>query len=180
MNVAAAAFKEYNTMDAKGNTISPASNKMTFTHSTGNKTYETILTAEEAAEFTVEKIYGSWAPNSICAQLTTTATISEDKHTLTWTGEETTVCLVSINGEAPVITQGTSLTIEGEIVSATVRVANARGGFGPAAIASETTAVKGIETETAKGGKLYNLTGMEVTKDYKGIVILKGTKMIRK
>ena len=180
MNVAAAAFKEYNTMDAKGSTISPASNKMTFTHSTGNKTYETILTAEEAAEFTVEKIYGSWAPNSICAQLTTTATISEDKHTLTWTGEETTVCLVSINGEAPVITQGTNLTIEGEIVSATVRVANARGGFGPAAIASETTAVKGIETETAKGGKLYNLTGMEVTKDYKGIVILKGTKMIRK
>ena len=57
---------------------------MKFTHSTGDKEYETILTAEEAARFTVANIFGTWTPDAICAQQTTTATISDDKHTLTW------------------------------------------------------------------------------------------------
>ena len=53
MNVAAADFNEYNTTDAEGNVISPASNVLTFTHKTGNNTFETILTADEASQFTV-------------------------------------------------------------------------------------------------------------------------------
>ena len=181
MNVAAADFNEYNTTDAEGNVISPASNVLTFTHKTGNKTFETILTADEASEFTVANIFGSWAPDVTCAQQTTTAAISDDKHTLTWEGAGTaTAYLVSINGEAPVITQDTSLTINGEIKSAKVRVANARGGFGPAALAGDATSIEAINAETTREGKLYNLAGMQVSDDYKGIVIRNGVKIIKR
>lgn len=57
MNSAADAFYEYNTVDENGTVVSPTTNKLTFTHSSGNKEYETILTAEEAANYTKEKVF---------------------------------------------------------------------------------------------------------------------------
>ena len=58
MNSAADGFYEYNTMDESGNKISPESNYMTFTHTSGNKEYETIITdEEEAAKYTTEKVF---------------------------------------------------------------------------------------------------------------------------
>ena len=155
---------------------------MKFTHSTGDNEYETILTAEEAARFTVSNIFGTWAPDAICAQQTTTATISDDKHTLTWdaTTRASRTYLVSINGEAPVITQDTSLTINGEITSATVRVANARGGFRPAATAGNASSIDAVNAEAANASKLYNLAGMKVSENYKGIVIQNGVKTVKR
>ena len=181
MNVTASSFKEYNTIDTEGNVISPASNVMTFTHSSGNKEYETILTADEAAKFTVANIFGTWAPDAACAQQTTTATISDDKHTLTWGAARTaTVYLFCINGEAPVLTQDTSLNIDGDITSATVRAANSKGGFGPTATAGEAAAVEGIDAEMPEDGRMYNLTGMQVSDGYKGIVIRNSVKTVRR
>ena len=57
MNSAADGFYEYNTMDESGKNISPASNVINFTHSTGDKQYETIINAEEAANYTKEKVF---------------------------------------------------------------------------------------------------------------------------
>ena len=44
-------------MDEQGNVVSPATNVIKFTHSTGNKEYETILTAEEAQNYTKAKVF---------------------------------------------------------------------------------------------------------------------------
>lgn len=120
MNVAAYCFKEYNTMDASGKVISPASNVINFTHSSGNKQYETILSADEAAKYTIANIYGEWAPDQIAKQVTNS-------------------------------TKGTVFLVDGVITttcpeSGTVRIANARGGFGP-----EVAVAKGTE-------KSYNVT----------------------
>ena len=108
--------------------------------------------------------------------------ISEDKHTLTWNAENEKVdvmtYLVKINNEAPVITTGTSLTIDGEISVASVRAANVRGGFGPAKTASTATAIKGVEA-AAKAGRMYNVAGLEVDASYKGIVIKDGVKYVK-
>ena len=57
MNSAADGFYEYNTMDESGKNISPASNVIEFTHKNGNKQYETIIDAEEAANYTKEKVF---------------------------------------------------------------------------------------------------------------------------
>lgn len=57
MNSAADGFYEYNTMDESGNVVSPASNVIKFTHATGNKEYETILTAEQAAAYAKDSVF---------------------------------------------------------------------------------------------------------------------------
>jgi hypothetical protein len=57
MNSAADGFYEYNTMNEAGEVISPASNVIKFTHSTGNKEYETILTEEQAAAYAKAKVF---------------------------------------------------------------------------------------------------------------------------
>ena len=57
MNSAADGFYEYNTMDESGNSISPASKVIKFTHSNGDKEYETIIDAEEAEKYTKEKVF---------------------------------------------------------------------------------------------------------------------------
>jgi hypothetical protein len=44
-------------MDESGKNISPTSNVINFTHSTGNKQYETIIDATEAANYTKEKVF---------------------------------------------------------------------------------------------------------------------------
>lgn len=57
MNTSADGFFEYKTLDEAGNIISPASNVINFTHSTGNKQYETILTDAKAEEYTKAKVF---------------------------------------------------------------------------------------------------------------------------
>ena len=57
MNCAADGFYEYGTKDLNGNVVSPASNILEFTHSTGNKKYETILTEEQAAQFAKANVF---------------------------------------------------------------------------------------------------------------------------
>ena len=178
MNVAASAFKEYNTMDANGNVISPESNVMTFTHKTGNKTYETILTEAEAAEFTVKNIYGTWAPDVTASQKEASAiSLSEDKKTLSWTADEAPAYLVIINDDAPVLVESTSYTYDGEIKKASVRVANSRGGFGPAKEYSTATGIGAVNA--SREGRLYNVAGLEVNAGFKGIVIKDGKKYIQ-
>ena len=57
MNSAADGFFEYNTMNESGESITPSSNVIKFTHSTGDKEYETIIDADEAANYTKEKVF---------------------------------------------------------------------------------------------------------------------------
>ena len=73
-------FKEYGTMDAQGRDITPKSNVLTFAmtkkKTDGNKeitteskcTDETILTADQAAAYTIENVYGCWQPDKILSK----------------------------------------------------------------------------------------------------------------
>jgi ribosomal protein L24 len=57
MNTAADGFYEYKTVDENGIVISPASNVIKFTHSSGNKEYETILTDEQAVQYSKVNVF---------------------------------------------------------------------------------------------------------------------------
>ena len=57
MNSAADGFFEYKTVDESGNVISPASKVIEFTHASGNKKYETILTDAQAENYTKAKVF---------------------------------------------------------------------------------------------------------------------------
>ena len=156
MNVAAYKFKEYKTMDKDGNIISPESKVINFTHNSGNNEMETILTDDEAAEYTVAKIYGEWAPDAIAAQLTTTVTKEEGK--ITWTATEgATAYAVVVDGNIVEILPAT--TLEYANADAAIRVANGRGGFGEICNASTTTGIHAIETTKIENYKVYDLSG---------------------
>ncbi|MDE6371534.1 MAG: pectin esterase, partial [Duncaniella sp.] len=155
MNCAADKFVEHNTMDTDGKVISPSSNVINFTHSDGNKNYETILTADQAAEYAIDKVFPDWRPEEIAAQATYTE------------GETLTGNVYLVDGK---IYAG-SLP-EGEKMQ--VRKANARGGFGPAVEVSYSSLNEiGAEAGMVVSTKYYNLQGVAVDESYTGGVVIK-------
>lgn len=115
MNIAAYKFKEYGTMDKDGNVTTPTSNVVKFTHSSGDLEYETVLSADEAAAYTVANIYGDWAPDDIAAQVTL------------YNVETATAIAIYENDVLTEIVAGNTALVEGT----QYRAANGRGGFGP-------------------------------------------------
>ena len=81
MNTVQNDFKEFGTMDAQGRDITPKTNVVTYTMSKkrvdGDKeitteqtcTDETILTAERAADYTIDIVFGSWRPDKIIKKM---------------------------------------------------------------------------------------------------------------
>ncbi len=153
MNCAADKFVEYNSMDTNGNRISPASNVLNFTHSSGDKKYETILTDEQAAEYAIDKVFPDWNPEAIAEQA------------LYNNGEELAGNVYLVDGKvyAGTLPEGNNLK---------VRKANARGGFGPEVMVS----LSGVNMIGEESGKVvstqyFNLQGMSVDSSFTGIVI---------
>ncbi len=105
INVVPGKFGEFATTNSVGNISTPESNKIQFVGKSENKELETVLTADEAAQYTIANIFGEWAPEKVAAQET-------DK-------DNGTIFLV--NGKITTVRP-----TEGKY-----RIANARGGFGP-------------------------------------------------
>lgn len=116
MNSAPRFFGEYNTNDLSGNgKNTPASNVLTTSKGAN---FESVLTADQAAEYTLASIYGSWDPKTIAAQ----EEVDLDNC------EEDALYLVEDEGEFVAILKGSDITKD--FINMTIRKANARGGFG--------------------------------------------------
>ena len=154
MNCSADKFVEYNSMDSIGKRVSPESNVLKFTHSSGDKEYETILTDEEAAEYAIDKVFPDWRPEEVAAQV-----VYEQNEDVS-----SNVYLVDGKIYAGTLPVGTSLK---------VRKANARGGFGPVVVVDRASGIEEIsaESENAVSTEYYNMQGMRVDKSYKGMVM---------
>ena len=194
MNEAADKFKEYNSMDKDGNVVSPASNVLKFTHSTGDKEYETILTADEAAGYALDKVFPDWTPANYTVQVEAPAAELKDG-TISWTPANNGAIAYAIfkNGALLGITTETSFVVEpvaetGEAAPRraeaadkyTIRAANARGGFGEAkevkdAATGISTVKNGQQTDT-----IYNMQGVRVNNAQKGVYIINGKKVVIK
>ena len=153
--------------DAEGNVFSPAEKKVIFKNSgaTQQKAEENIiLTAEEAATYTLDAVFGDWKPEAKAAQATATVTTLKDGK-LSWTGDAK-MYLVAKDGKFYTLTTKNSLTVNDNKASFTVRAANDMGGFGTAngtvstginsTMATEATAIK-TAIFAADGTQLSNL-----------------------
>ena len=60
MSVLPEKFGEYDTRDKAGRVVSPETNEVTFHYKGETKTMNTILTADEAARYTMEYVLGEW------------------------------------------------------------------------------------------------------------------------
>ncbi|MCD8291903.1 MAG: pectinesterase family protein [Prevotella sp.] len=178
-------FGEYGTLDADGNDITPSENYVSF--NSIDSLINTIITADEAAEYTLEKVFPSWTPAEYAAQLTM-GDVTIDESTLTWDAVDDALAYAVFNNDELVdIISGTSYTVtDGDAADYTVRAANQYGGFGEVSGSDGTT---GISNAISDGNVLrsvyYNLQGARVSSAYKGIVIKvdtmeDGTQVARK
>lgn len=182
MNVAADKFVEYNTMDKNGNVVSPASNVLTFTKDNTKNTYETILTAAQAAEYALDKVFTNWTPADYAAQLEM-EDVKKVATTITWTAVEGAKAYAVIaDGVLAGIVDGntTSFTLTAEDAKTVeVRAANGMGGFGAATVADDRTGINEIETAADTKDIIYNMQGIRMEKAIKGLYIINGKKVIK-
>ena len=169
MNSAPVSYKEYNTVDKSGNGMNtPASNIIEFTHSTGNNTMETVLSAEEAQEYALDEFFTDWNAAAIAAQETV------DTENL----DPEAVYLVENNGAFVALVKGSALSA---YTQGTVRKANARGGFGAAADLSLVTGIRSAASmeQTTHHHAIYDVLGRRLTTLQKGINIVDGKKVAK-
>lgn len=158
--------------DAEGNVFSPAEKKVVFKNSGATQQKEEeniILTAEEAATYSLDAVFGDWKPEVKSAQAAAPAATLKDG-TLSWTGEAK-MYLVSKDGKFYALTSENSLAVEGE-GSFTVRAANEMGGFGRADNSTD-TGIENIATSSdILSTKIYSADGVQVSKLQRGINIV--------
>lgn len=161
--------------DAEGNVFSPAEKKVVFKASDGKvlKDEENIiLTADEAAAYTLENVFGKWEPAKLAAQQTA-GEVSEVDGKLSWTGDAQ-MYIVLKNGEFFALTSEKSLNLEGATGKFTVRAANQMGGFGE--VTSVATGIKDIHAATENGAAvktaIFAVSGTQQSSLQKGINIV--------
>lgn len=161
--------------DAEGNTFSPAEKMVLFKDKNGKaKEAEEniILTAEEAATYTLDAVFGDWKPANLSAQtVATAATLSNDK--LSWTGDAQ-MYLVAKDGKFFALTTEKSVNLNGEKGTFTVRAANQMGGFGATAN-SVSTGIRNIAAATDAAvikTAIYTADGTQLSNLQKGINII--------
>lgn len=160
--------------DAEGNVFSPAEKKVIFKNSgaTQQKAEENIiLTAEEAATYTLDAVFGDWKPEAKAAQATATAATLKDSK-LSWTGDAK-MYLVAKDGKFYTLTTENSLTVNDNKASFTVRAANDMGGFGTANGTVSTGINSTMTTEaTAIKTAIFAADGTQLSNLQKGINII--------
>lgn len=161
--------------DAEGNTFSPAEKMVLFKDKNGKaKEAEEniILTAEEAATYTLDAVFGDWKPANLASQTTATAaTLGNDK--LSWTGDAQ-MYLVAKDGKFFALTTEKSVNLNGEKGTFTVRAANQMGGFGATAN-SVSTGIHNIAAATDAAvikTAIYAADGTQLSNLQKGINII--------
>lgn len=176
MNVAADKFVEYNSVDKDGKVVSPASNVVTFTKDNTTNTMETILTAEQAAEYALDKVFTDWTPAVYAAQVQTSEA-KNDKGNITWTDVEGAIAYaVFVNGTLADIVNTTSYTVADATAKVEIRTANAMGGFGEAVTAIDLASIEGLVAgQEVKEVEIFTAGGIQLNQLQQGVNIVRTT-----
>ena len=171
MNVVAKNFFEYNTVDENGKVISPAENIVKFTTDKEVSEYNTIITAEKAAEFSLDKVFSNWKPAELAAQKSASAA-TESNGKLAWEGDAQ-MYIVLKDGKFFAMTTEKSLDLAGATGSWSVRAANEMGGFGQ--MTSIVTGIKNIASAkdaATVSTAIFSVSGAQQNSLQKGINIV--------
>ena len=140
-------FYEYNSMDASGNAVDLS---VRGNSSTSTNQYTPVLSAAEAARFTLKNVLGgtdSWLPTEECPVMAAPASLSVSGTVLSWEGVTDARCYVVLkDGQYFANVAGTSCDLGEATGLFTVRAANLNGGLGQTSQAVVKTSAIGWTT----------------------------------
>ena len=183
-----ARFAEYNTHLASGTVVDLSNRKTTFGD---GYTDDPVLTAEEAATYTLSTVMGAdddWDPTELTEQASAPTNVKLEGSTLTWDNSDY-VLLYAICKDGSVIdfTLENTYTVDDATAAYSVRAANEMGGLSEAVSADGTnTAISSAESsKEIRNLEFYNVMGQKIVKPSKGIVMVKtiysdGTSKVEK
>ena len=148
MNVNPSVFAEYNSFDSNGNSVDLSSRRTTYTKDDVTVTLNPVLTAEEAAKYTIPNVLAgsdNWTPDNDCKQMSAPR-VKVNENTISWVDNDSALCYFIFKNNVYVTnTTENSYTIPSNASSSdtfTVRAANSMGGLGAV---SEGVTQKAIE-----------------------------------
>jgi pectin methylesterase-like acyl-CoA thioesterase len=187
-----ALWAEYNTVDKDGNPVDLSQRETYYYYwidkEAGTKAevfnVKNTLTAEEAAEYTIKNVCGgsdNWQPDLMC-EACDAPVVMGNGSTLSWESVPYAICyVITKNGEVAGFTTQTSF--DGFTAADTwqVQAVNEYGGLSQKATAHITTGISQHPTPiTQHPSPIFNLAGQKVGKDFKGLVIKNGVKVVIK
>ena len=173
-------FAEYNSMTKTGSQIDLSGRKKTFGEGHANNP---ILTAEEATEYSnMHNMFGDWDPTLATEQAPKPTNVRLNGTALTWDNSNYALLWAIVkNGKVVNFTTTPSYTVDDATATYAIRAANEMGGLSEATTANGETGIAFLTPSLSKGeGVWYNLNGQPVNDSYKGIVIIRGKKIVKR
>ena len=188
---------EFNSVDNDGNVVSPTSNEVTFVLGNEEKPMETILSASEAATYTMENTLGAWAETAKADAAQIRKNVFLNDGVMSWNPSEVGIYLVYIHSVPYCFTTETSIDLNGidlnyikdlyeyyfgrrdiELTANHfVRFVNRRGGFGEAVHPWDNPeAIENTEAEAQKVQKIIRDGQVVIVRDNKEFNLL-GTEI---
>lgn len=181
-------FAEYNSTTATGTAVDLSGRKQVYDaydakdgNNYTNRRNETaespVLTAEEAAFYTLETVMGAdddWDPTAATEQASAPTNVKIAGNNLTWDNSNYTLLwAVCKDGKVVDFTVEPSYKVDDASATWSVRAANEMGGLGEATEASTSTGIENISTSSdVLSTKIYSADGVQVSKLQHGINIV--------
>ena len=172
-------FHEYGSMDANGTALDLSARSLSAC-SPADGSDNPVLTAAEAAAYSLDKVFTSWSPADLTAQLQAPA-LKAEAGMLTWDAVDGAYCYaIVLDGSVIGFTTGTSYACT-EAGSYAIRVANAMGGLGTAsnAVASDAAGLSEFCASTPAATPSFDLNGRR-SASASGLFIQSGKVIFRK
>ena len=181
-------FAEYNSTTTTGTAVDLSGRKQVYDaydakdgNNYTNRRNETaenpVLTAEEAAFYTIENVMGAdddWDPTAATEQASAPTNVKIAGNNLTWDNSNYALLwAVCKNGKVVDFTVEPTYAVDDASATWSVRAANEMGGLGEATEATTSTGIENIATSAdVLSTKIYSADGVQVSKLQKGINIV--------
>lgn len=181
-------FAEYNSTTATGTAVDLSGRKQvydaydakdgdTYTNRRNETAENPVLTAEEAAFYTLETVMGGdddWDPTAATEQASAPTNVKIAGNNLTWDNSNYALLwAVCKDGKVVDFTVEPTYNVDDTSATWSVRAANEMGGLGEATVASTSTGIENIATSSdVLSTKIYSADGVQVSKLQRGINIV--------
>lgn len=175
-------FAEYNSVDKNGIAVDLSSRKLTFE---GGTQASAVLTEEQVSELSIANVMGGedeWNPLAYTEQAPVPTNVSIKDSNLSWDSNNYSLLwAVCKNGSVVAFTTESAYTVDDISATWSVRAANEMGGLGEATVATVANSITEIVTsDVDDNAPRYNIAGMRVNSNAKGVIITKGKKIVVK